>query len=573
MSKQPRLLWCVSLLCMALAMLASIGTASAAPPAQCLAGSSPTSGSPYVVCSADTTEAWIANGNSSGGTYYPLAICKSLGYSTVTAYGGTCGTVCGYCQPGMSCSTHGNQTFDNGGAASLAALNGGGTLATTVHWKCGGYNPAAAPSGDKTIVAIHKFTSRRNDLIASNGPSTSRQIDRLEQSTAGDGSTNVAGLAPQAPVTFVENSANGGPKGGSKGQAPAGADMIASAVIATSGGTSASAPAAGSSGATPLGLAQTERADGGTAVPSGSFQTSLSQMRDAADQAEARRVRAALGGDPMMSLGAGPSATRNRPQTAVDVWAEGRFASFTDDRGGFGSEGRFGVLYLGADYVVSPGLLVGALVQYDNMSMRSPTTSIEVSGHGWMAGPYATMKLMEGVYLQGRAAWGTSKNEISPLLTYSDHFDSERWLVSTKLSGHWDWGPWQFRPSASIDYVEDKTKAYTGTDGVVVPGIKATLGQMKFGPEIGYRFSSADGSVVEPRLGLIGVWNFESSASAGDFGGTLAGPEALRGRVELGVMLRIPSGVSLDLTGSYDGVGVGAYEAYTGSAVLRFPLN
>lgn len=559
----------LALILVAIGLLSWLSPASAAPPAQCLAGNSPTTSSPYVVCSADSTSAWISANND--GTYYPLAICQALGYATVTAYGGTCGNVCGYCEGSTSCSSHGSETFDGSGAPSLASLNSGGGLAYTVHWKCGGNNPAAVPNADKTVVAIHKFISRRNDLIATNGPNMSRQIDRLERSN-GSGVGAQAGLASKAPVQFVENSANGGPKNAGGRTATNGVDAIASTVIAASDGANGDAVQGAAGGGSPFGVAQAEPRDADSA-PVGTFQTSLAQMRDAADQADARRIRAAFGNDSMMALGHSPSSNRVRPPTAVDIWAEGHFARFSDDRGGYGSDGRFGIIYLGADYVVSPGLLVGALVQYDNMDMRSSAASVVVEGHGWMAGPYATLKLTDNVYLQGRAAWGTSNNEVSPLMTYTDHFDSQRWLVAGKLSGHWQFGPWQFRPSASIDYIEDKTGAYTDSVGALVPSVKATLGQLRFGPEFGYRFGAGDGTTVEPRIGVIGVWNFESSGSASDFGGTLAGPEELRGRVEIGVMLRAPSGVSLDLTGSYDGIGTGSYEAYTGSAVLRIPLN
>ena len=41
-----------------------------------------------------------------------------------------------------------------------------------------------------------------------------------------------------------------------------------------------------------------------------------------------------------------------------------------------------------------------------------------------MAGPYATIRLTEQMFLQARAAWGRSSNEVSPFLTYTDSFDS-----------------------------------------------------------------------------------------------------------------------------------------------------
>jgi hypothetical protein len=80
-----------------------------------------------VVCAADSNTAWISA--NTGGTYNALAICQSFGYNTVSAKGGTCGNVCGYCQSTTSCNSPGNRNFDNGGGAVTS-------LSFTVHWEC-----------------------------------------------------------------------------------------------------------------------------------------------------------------------------------------------------------------------------------------------------------------------------------------------------------------------------------------------------------------------------------------------------------------------------------------------------
>ena len=42
---------------------------------------------------------------------------------------------------------------------------------------------------------------------------------------------------------------------------------------------------------------------------------------------------------------------------------------------------------------------------------------------------HATVRVTDHLYWQGRAAWGRSSNEVSPFLTYTDKFDSERWQI------------------------------------------------------------------------------------------------------------------------------------------------
>jgi hypothetical protein len=96
--------------------------------AQCVTGADATTGSPYVICSVTASDIWISANNA--GSYYPAAICALYGYSTVAQWGGTCGSVCAYCQGATSCSSPGNETFDGGGAYS------GGSIGSTVMWRC-----------------------------------------------------------------------------------------------------------------------------------------------------------------------------------------------------------------------------------------------------------------------------------------------------------------------------------------------------------------------------------------------------------------------------------------------------
>ncbi len=300
-----------------------------------------------------------------------------------------------------------------------------------------------------------------------------------------------------------------------------------------------------------------------------SFSVSLADVLKYSTDQDARRLNA---GATPMGLGGkvGPGVyTPSR----FDIWAEGRIVKFGDDRMKQDADGDFGVLYLGADYVVNPWLLVGTLVQYNSMTMRSTAQSYEVSGHGWLTGPYATVKLTENLFWQSRVAWGRSNNSISPYLTYEDTFGSERWLGRSTLQGYWEHGPWRFMPSATVGYIEDKTEAYTDSLGVAIPSAKSTLGQLKFGPEASYRFMNASGDTIEPRAKLEAIWNFTHSSIGYTELDAVSGTDEWRGRVEVGLRLQTRIGQILDFSTAYDGIGSGSYSAVSGTATLRFPLN
>ncbi|MBN2566673.1 hypothetical protein JXB02_01140 [Candidatus Woesearchaeota archaeon] len=95
----------------------------------------------WIVCRADESSAWVAAYDSNmniqpgddysvgqpGGNYDTYAVCASLGYATVDAWGGTCGTVCGYCEAHYG----GYENYDFGSSPS--------NLHSTVHWRCAQY--------------------------------------------------------------------------------------------------------------------------------------------------------------------------------------------------------------------------------------------------------------------------------------------------------------------------------------------------------------------------------------------------------------------------------------------------
>ncbi|MBB3047581.1 putative nucleic acid-binding Zn-ribbon protein [Litorivivens lipolytica] len=107
-------------------------------PTACDTGTDPGTNSPWVVCEADENRAWISADN--GGRYHAELICLELGYRTVGVWGGTCGSVCGFCQGPTSCENTGltpeqrdTRSWNNynGGTDALGPM-----IHRTVQWTC-----------------------------------------------------------------------------------------------------------------------------------------------------------------------------------------------------------------------------------------------------------------------------------------------------------------------------------------------------------------------------------------------------------------------------------------------------
>ena len=373
---------------------------------------------------------------------------------------------------------------------------------------------------EHTSEVIKNFMSHRADVLTSNEPDRARNFRRLGKSLFG-GDT--------------------GESGGSV-----------------------------SGGGAPFNLEMSGSDDGGSGRLA--FATSLQQMLVAS-----RRSKSAEGGQtgesPAQKMGLGGPTSAYATATTnpnFDFWVEGHAARF--DAKEADATGDVSLIYTGADYLVMPGLLVGAILQFDFMDETSSRLGSDVSGHGWMAGPYVTARLTPNLYFDARAAWGESQNSVSPFRTYVDEFSTYRWLARADLTGNWEWSNLRLTPSVGISYFEEVQNAYLDSNGIAIPAHTSTLGRLTFGPEIGYRFKLSEGSTMEPFVSLQGLWDFDNSASP-TVNGVVSGSDDLRAKVQMGASFISPSGYTLRASGAIDGLGADDFKAYSGQLWINMPLN
>ncbi len=398
-----------------------------------------------------------------------------------------------------------------------------------------------------TRSAIQQFASTRAGLMTSMAPDSGRMHGRLGAPSA---SPNAGNVAP--PMAF--------------GGMAALQDIARRQPLETTVGDAARDRSSAMAGSL-VGLNGDDNAGNGRFA----FATSLTQMRQSAASAQAAKdagSAAPMGLGASTNSSAGPSAAP--PQ--FDIWVQGVGAYYEDDRNGR-QRGHVGMLYVGADYIVRPAILIGLLMQIDKMQDASSSASSARGGQGWMAGPYMSAQLTDNVFFDARAAWGQSSNHINPLGSYTDSFATDRGLVSGKLTGNSSWGAFRFRPSAEVAYFQEKQKTYVNQLGIDIPGQTVSLGRATFGPEIGYQFIRPDKSMLEPFVGLKGIWDFARTTDAPTIAGQAVGGEPIRARVEGGVTFKSASGVLLRGSGAYDGIGDSHFRAIQGGVFVIWPIN
>ncbi len=251
------------------------------------------------------------------------------------------------------------------------------------------------------------------------------------------------------------------------------------------------------------------------------------------------------------------------------IWSEGEYSNYTDDTGSLRHrQGEFGVLYIGADYLVNEDFALGILVQADTGSERITSFS-EVSGNGWMVGPYITMEISPDLFFSARAAWGRSENSASVDVfevgnIFTGDFQTERTLVRASLLGTYDMGQLQVSPDAELAYMRERQENYLVSDGlstVSVAGGTAEIGRLSVSVSIDYPVAMGGGTAIlftEPSFD----WNFYSTG-AGD------ALERIRGSLEMGVRTDVSSDWQGEFSIRYDGIGEPNFNAVSVRALIE----
>ncbi len=331
------------------------------------------------------------------------------------------------------------------------------------------------------------------------------------------------------------------------------------------------------------------------------FSSSLSRVRGKANQ----RINRALDGDSHANPAAEKQTATNEPQTMAyaadwldksptDDGEEKLKANSKDDEEAYAFEGVNGfdvwtevygsrsvsgsadsslwVGYVGVHRLINPDLLIGGLVQLDWADETNPSVNSTADGFGWMIGPYIAGRIPgHSLSYEARASWGRSSNDVSPIGTYTDGFDTTRWMASGKIAGSYRIDDLSINPFISATWFEENQENYTDSLGNSIPEQTVSLGEIRFGPQLMREIVLENGGMISPSFGVSGVWNFGISDNAASQGNAL-GNDQLRARFEAGVTATDANGWQLIIAGFYDGVGVDDYYAYGGNARLVVPL-
>lgn len=253
-----------------------------------------------------------------------------------------------------------------------------------------------------------------------------------------------------------------------------------------------------------------------------------------------------------------------------NVWVRGSLSKYESD----GVVQDFGIVHLGADYRINKAFIVGAMMQFDWAEEADPVANTAASGHGWMIGPYAVVRLHDNLIFDGRVAWGQSNNEVSPFGTYTDDFDTDRFLVRGQLTGDFDYNGWTVAPQVALTYIREKQHSYIDSNNILIGDQTVELGQLSFGPKISRSFQVENGTRLSPSISLKGIWDFRDTGILNIDTGTVSNGNGsdLTARMDVGLDIDFAQGTTISLDAFYTGIGDSGNEGYGGSVNLNVPF-
>ena len=244
-----------------------------------------------------------------------------------------------------------------------------------------------------------------------------------------------------------------------------------------------------------------------------------------------------------------------RLMSDTGFWAEanGNYAKDGDSRTHY----AFGAM--GAHISLNPNFSVGGLVEIDSTSYK--LDGGEMSGTGWMAGPYIVGKLPnQPVFFEARALYGETSNTLDPGAggLVLDGIKTDRWLLQAKVQGAIDYGSVVVKPLFDASYTRDTMEGYSNGAGTTLAKESIGLGQVELGVDFDMPLDVSVGSMMLTG-GISGIWSETSETYANTLETNFEGSRA---SVRLGMNYTLENGGQFKVGTYYDGLGASDYNSY-----------
>lgn len=234
-----------------------------------------------------------------------------------------------------------------------------------------------------------------------------------------------------------------------------------------------------------------------------------------------------------------------------------------------------GMLTTGIEYLLTENLLAGVRLSFDytEVDIDSAANS-EISGFGWLAGPYFSAEVLRNVFLDGFVGYGTSWNDYEGRyegLALSGDFKMQRIAGYLNMSGNYQTGAVELSPLLGIAYGKEWSGAFEVHNGIVgdteIDSQEAELARLTGRVEAAYLVIDEPGDRLE--IFIAPKVTYDLVRHGGDDANILLGDNLWRGGVDGGLRLS-GNRLGASLLLGYDGLGVADWSAYRGELQFNY---
>jgi outer membrane autotransporter protein len=196
-------------------------------------------------------------------------------------------------------------------------------------------------------------------------------------------------------------------------------------------------------------------------------------------------VAAMLADDQPLGTGMSAGAGDGR----LGIWVSGGWTGIEDDLVSTAYDGDVYNVLFGGDYQFNDRFLAGLAIGFESADIDTTYNTGNVSSDGWTIAPYAgyvlnryfTVDVSGGFsfldYDMRRTAAGS---------TVTGEMDSDRWFLAGALNGYYAVNKVLLSGRASYSYTREDQDGFTESDGTVNTQREITIGELRFGAQIGY---------------------------------------------------------------------------------------
>jgi Subtilase family/Bacterial Ig-like domain (group 3)/Autotransporter beta-domain len=244
------------------------------------------------------------------------------------------------------------------------------------------------------------------------------------------------------------------------------------------------------------------------------------------------------------------------------AWIDVQGADFNRSTFGSDLQGTQINALAGVSYKLTPRFLVGVLGGYEHFDYTSQAFNGVLRGDGWTTGGYLGWLVLPHLRFDVGGTWSDiSTDDTSGLATGS--FTGTRWLVTSGLTGTYNWQAIVLEPSARVFALWEHENGYTDSLGTLQPDQNFSTGRASGGLKVSYP-SALSGMPAElaPYVGFYGDYYF--SMDDATVVGLTNVPllQGWSGRATAGVDLTFAGGASVSVGSEYGGIGAD-YQIWT----------